>query len=335
MRSVAFWIVPLCLGNVATANAQGQDVVVMRRAISPPVAASTPSPTPSSTPTPTPSSTPTPSPAPVPTGSWAEVSRTVQPSCSQSASVVVNYACFLPNGGGQTTDDQCAEPKPVLVESEPNFATCSYTWLPQQYSAWSTTCGKATRTVTVQCVRDLTDEADTSVSESFCVDSPTAGPKPAEQEGPVSVTSGCSEILRNADFNMGAAVWTGYWTPSSDAGHNRSGFGAYIASTSSTPGSINQNIATVPGWTYRLTFWSRMWSDNNSALGPTSMLVKSNGVTLTGNISVSTSPEWTQNTMQWTANSTLARIVVGMASYNTNDRMVVDDFVLEVIDAPL
>lgn len=107
-------------------------------------------------------------------------------SSAECSPVVSSYCASLPAGrscGSQgqfaleviETADLGACPDPLLT---------TYDWQHGSWGAWSTDCGPADRTRTVQC----TNGYGTPVNDSFCI----SATRPASQEGPVEQTSGCA-----------------------------------------------------------------------------------------------------------------------------------------------
>lgn len=105
---------------------------------------------------------------------------------SECSPVVSSYCASLPPGRscgpqGQSvlevieTADLGACPDPLLT---------TYDWEHGSWGEWSTDCGPANRTRTVQCTNGYGDP----VNDSFCI----PATRPVSQEGPVEQTSGCA-----------------------------------------------------------------------------------------------------------------------------------------------
>ena len=95
-------------------------------------------------------------------------------------------------------DSFCGSGKPTTTQGATDYSTCSYDWNPGSWSAWSTTCGNATQTRSVTCLRsDGTTVADTSCA--------SAGTKPTTSQSAYQV-SGCGYTWQSSAWGSPAAA---------------------------------------------------------------------------------------------------------------------------------
>ena len=97
---------------------------------------------------------------------------------------------------GQDADPALCDPatKPVTEAAATDYGTCSYSWKADPWSAPSTTCGDATQTRVVGCLRS----DGTAAAESSCAQ---AGERPSTSQTTYQ-TSGCS-------FSWATGEWSG------------------------------------------------------------------------------------------------------------------------------
>ena len=119
------------------------------------------------------------------------------PACG--ASTQTRLVTCLRSDGVTVSDGFCpAGSKPATSQGTTDYSTCSYSWDPGSWGAWSTSCGSATQTRTVTCLRsDGTTVADTSCA--------SAGAKPATSQSAYQV-SGCGYSWQTSTFGAPAAA---------------------------------------------------------------------------------------------------------------------------------
>lgn len=198
--TVAMTAAGILLVGSASAFAQSDDLIVMRRKIAPARDVQTPPPAPTNPGvTPTPSNpTPAPTPTPVaaewisgPFGEWSS-------NCSDNATRVRTSLCMRRNDGGQMVQvpsTECVGNAPIDSETRPNYSSCSYDWM-----TTDTICvGPQTRSVQSDCRRSGGDTQPATVLDSFCA----AQSHPDTTRQDPSCTSVATYSLRNS-FDTGA-----------------------------------------------------------------------------------------------------------------------------------
>lgn len=178
-----------------TALANAQDVVIMRRSISPPRPVAAPTPSPTATPVtpapgpddPTPTA-PTPAPAPIGTAAWRYGDWTYAeqaPTCSDAAPQTRTATCERDGKRVAETDCGAREDVERVVARHDG---CSTTWATGEYGSASPSCGEGSVTRRqVSCTRFGGDSKPQTVDDSLC-----GGDRPSETSAPFDATAGCT-----------------------------------------------------------------------------------------------------------------------------------------------
>jgi len=138
-------------------------------------------------------------------GHWVVGDPVVNPGCSASQPTQATVTC-QDDAGNPLPTNRCTAPKPDGLGTTPNYASCSYRYVPGAWAPWDSACSEtARRTRTVTCTRS--DGATAAPSQ--CHD---AAPPASETS---SILTGCSYVAHTGEWG----AWSS--TCSTTAVHSR------------------------------------------------------------------------------------------------------------------
>jgi hypothetical protein len=138
-------------------------------------------------------------------GRWVVGDPVVTPGCSASQPTRATVTC-QDDAGHSLPANRCTAPKPDGLGTTPNYASCSYRYVPGEWSSWDSACSEtARRTRTVTCTRS----DGTTAAPSQCHD---AAPPATETS---SILTGCTYVAHAGEWG----AWSS--TCSTTATHSR------------------------------------------------------------------------------------------------------------------
>lgn len=116
------------------------------------------------------------------TYAWDAGEWSTTPSCTTNAVQTRAVTCKRSDGTA-ANDAQCTDTKPATTNSIPDYSSCSYAWIPGEWSGYDSSCSTtATRTRAITCHRS---------DDSIAPDASCTTNKPASSES-TEIYSGCA-----------------------------------------------------------------------------------------------------------------------------------------------
>jgi len=275
--------------------------------------------------------------------SW--VSTAPASTCTQNQAQTRTATCMaaIPSGGSVPVADGRCDPalKQALSQTVDVSSSCTWAWNPNDnatstwafgdtttgWTGWSNTCGAATRTRTVQCVRS-DGKVETGTGQSNCTAS-----RPASTQNSTQTTD-CGGNLVNGNFETGtSAGWTFdsvadtkgnkvYPFVQTNTVHSGS-YSVAMPNTNQGNGAITtylqQSFPTKAGANCSASVW--MYGSNAQ---PTFTILNSSGVEV---VSVNASSGWNQKSGSFVGNGSPFTVKIYTRGLSTSVTRV-DDVVI-------